>query len=94
VGDDIINYLIYFIQSGRKGAIKIGYTSNLERRLAELQIGNPSILHVIAALPVGSEKKAINLESSFHKLFKSQHVRGEWYSSSINIKKAMDKIGK
>jgi len=33
-------FYVYFIQAG-KGAIKIGQAKNVDRRLKELQVGNP-----------------------------------------------------
>ena len=43
---------VYFVrQGGGKGPIKIGKTKDLERRLIELQCGNPVELNYIAVIP-------------------------------------------
>lgn len=77
---------IYFIQAGsKKGPVKIGYASSVERRLIELQIGSPFTLSLLFKLPAKSEKHAQALERWFHDRFYRRHIRGEWFKS-INLK--------
>jgi len=53
-----------------------------------LQIGNPEELTVVAAIETLGESHAYWIEKSLHKFFKSDHIRGEWFSGKINMKKA------
>ena len=78
---------VYFIRCGqRRGAIKIGHASNVERRLLELQVGNPEKLHVLATIPIESKKQAHNIERWMHYRFKRLHIRGEWFRGSLKLK--------
>jgi hypothetical protein len=69
--------VIYFIQAGTDGPIKIGYASTakgVEGRLRNCQVGNAEELHLRAVLP-GEEQR----ERALHSCFRSGHVRGEWF---------------
>lgn len=80
-----MNY-IYFIRSGKhKKPIKIGYTNDIEKRLADLQVGNPRKLYVIAQIPVKSLKTVKAIEAWLHRRFRKQHIRGEWFSGRIDL---------
>ena len=76
---------VYLIRSGKKGPIKIGIAKNVDSRISELQIGNPNKLFLVAIFPIHSEKKAREIERHLHKLFKRQHIRGEWFRSDISF---------
>lgn len=70
---------IYFIQEGREGAIKIGWTSNdPHRRRDNLQIGNSHDLHLIGVVP-DVEKGA---ESEWHMRLHMHRKRSEWFYPS------------
>lgn len=66
------NPLVYF---------KIGQAADPRRRLGELQTGNPCELDLFAVFPV-EDMDAI--ESSFHEVFNSLCVRGEWFKFGPN----------
>ena len=76
---------VYFIQAGHKGAIKIGHTENLDRRIENLQVGNPFKLRVLATIHCDSIEHARGLEEKLHRFFKKKHIRGEWFKESIRI---------
>jgi hypothetical protein len=61
--------VIYFIQAGDDGPIKIGSSENIPRRIAGLQVGNPAELHVLGVFPE---------EYELHTHFADIHIRGEW----------------
>ncbi|HYE12188.1 MAG TPA: GIY-YIG nuclease family protein [Patescibacteria group bacterium] len=65
---------IYFVQGENGGAIKIGYTKDVESRLKALQTGYPDTLKVICLLP-GNEKK----EKALHYKYRNIQLRGEWF---------------
>jgi predicted GIY-YIG superfamily endonuclease len=83
-------HYVYFVQSGRRGAIKIGYARDVDKRVNELQIGNPFKLRVVALMPCESLDHAKYVETKLHKRFKSHKIRGEWFKNSINFNKAVD----
>ena len=66
--------IIYFIQQGNGGSIKIGISSNIEKRLASLQTGSPYKLKVLLTIK-GSEK----LEKEIHSKFAEYRLSGEWF---------------
>lgn len=67
--------VIYFIQEGEDGPVKIGWTSmSPEQRLYSMQTGNPRDLRVIAWAP-GSQ----DYEKKFHEQLGFARIRGEWF---------------
>lgn len=67
--------VVYFIRSGATGAIKIGVTDSIKRRLTSLRNGNPSYLSVLATIPGGYEE-----ERRLHTLFAPLRLVREWFS--------------
>lgn len=81
---------IYYIQAGKKGPIKIGFTKKLlEDRLKALQTGNHKKLHVL-----GSETGTKALEKERHGQFAFLKKRGEWFAPDsiliVHIEKLKD----
>jgi hypothetical protein len=69
------NNMIYLVQQGENGPIKIGYTDDkLDNRIKALQTANPYPLHVIITIP-GDQ----NTESHLHKKFNKYKLCGEWF---------------
>jgi len=68
------NTIIYFIQQGNDGAIKIGISNNFEKRLAQLQTGSPYRLKVLLTIN-GNER----LEKQLHNKFAEFRLSGEWF---------------
>ena len=66
---------IYFIGSLESGTVKIGKSNNPEKRLAELQIGNPHKLVLYGIITNVSQE----LENRLHQLFGDLHIKGEWF---------------
>lgn len=62
--------MIYFIQAGEDGPIKIGRTSSVPQRMANLQVGNPSPLRLLGCIPE---------EHEWHARFYGFNVSGEWF---------------
>ena len=76
---------VYFVQSGRRGSIKIGSAINVERRMTTLQTGNPDRLRLLAVIKCKTRGDAMVLEKKLHKKFKRHRLRGEWYKSHIKL---------
>lgn len=68
---------LYIIQQKITGAVKIGRTSNIERRLTELQVGSPYEIRCVLLLPNQGK-----LEKILHKRMQNHQLRiaGEWFS--------------
>ena len=75
--------MIYFIQSGSNGAIKIGYTKNmdsLQKRIPHLQNGNPQELNLLYTCEGKKED-----EARYHQKFKKDKLKGEWFKPSQEL---------
>jgi len=73
--------MIYFIQSGNRGSIKIGYTDkNVSQRMSDLQCGSAEQLYLLGTIPGD-----ISGEKDLHNKFKEHHVRGEWFEPSQQL---------
>lgn len=74
--------IIYFIQSGDDGPIKIGRCKSglAEKRLADLQIGNPVELSLLGTI-IGDRTTEMSLHGRFARL----RVRGEWFVNAPEI---------
>ena len=83
---------VYFVQAGSRGAIKIGIARNIKKRMDTMQTGNPFKLNLLAAIPCENRLQAQYIESSLHRFFAKQKVRGEWFMNNISVKKAVDRF--
>ncbi len=84
--DEIINktpeakYHLYAITDGVN--VKIGFSSNVGRRVKSIQTGNAANISIIWRYFVGYKLHiAKREEKRLHKLCKKHHIRGEWYES-------------
>jgi hypothetical protein len=64
--------MIYFIKA--KNTVKIGYSANPEKRIKELQTGNPEKLELLLTIPGNRET-----EAAFHTYFDRARLEGEWF---------------
>lgn len=78
--------MIYFIQEGNKGPVKIGYAIDPKARLKQLQTGNSEKLLILKVIP-GDEQR----ESKIHGSLEQFRKRGEWF---FTTKEVLDFINK
>ena len=73
---------VYIIEckSVRPYPVKIGVAISPEKRVAELQTGNPYPLRVIASIPFDSKKFAYEFEAFVHRGNKKSSLGGEWFN--------------
>jgi len=72
---------VYFIKEwGRTGRIKIGYSTDVAKRLVALQTGTSAQLFV-AGWTAGTRAT----ERAIHSLLSDFHVRGEWYVAGPKV---------
>ena len=76
---------VYFIQQKltKSKPVKIGVAHNVERRLSELQVGNPYELSVVAKLGPFSEVQAQETEQRLHRQCSKFRIRGEWFRQQV-----------
>lgn len=60
-------------------AVKVGVTSNLERRLNMLQTAQFYELRVLSAWDAKSKAVAFRVESNVHHILRRDRIRGEWF---------------
>lgn len=77
--------VVYFVQAGAGGAIKIGTAVDMPRRLSALQNGCPEFLVVLATVPGDRE-----IEGRFHKRLRVHRIRGEWFKPAPAVLEAVE----
>ena len=80
---DMENYSVYFITEEKELSTKIGFSSSIELRLSELQIGNPRELWVSATIDGLTLQSARSMESYLHRRFQAYRIRGEWFLPNV-----------
>lgn len=72
---------VYFLQMDNADAyVKIGYSNNINGRVADLQVSSPYDIVLVDRLPGDRE-----LERNLHRRFARYRVRGEWFRPSQEI---------
>ena len=73
--------MIYFMQAGKNGPIKIGDSEEIHDRIEQLQVGCPYELRLLF---VYNDRDFDEIE--LHEHFKHEHIRGEWFRPARAIK--------
>lgn len=78
-------YFVYFISDGQ--FVKIGISNDVDKRLGDLQVGNPKPLTVLFSVPVRNKKDALELEYRLHNVYHQFARCGEWFDilNYINV---------
>lgn len=69
---------VYFISIDLFGPIKIGFATNVRERLESLQTAHPHRLVLLHSM-AGSMRD----ERELHSIYATDHIRGEWFASSV-----------
>jgi hypothetical protein len=80
--------MIYFVQAGENGPVKIGFTSSWGLRLSTLQTGNHEELRV-RAIVAGDRDD----EERMHEKFARTRIRGEWFEATPELMAMCREIG-
>lgn len=77
-----MNSGVYFIQAGKSGPIKIGFSDDVSKRIASLQTGNADTLNLRLVVPGTMET-----EADLHRRFASARIRpsGEWFATTREL---------
>lgn len=80
--------MIYFIQAGEGGPIKIGYTSaNPAVRMHSFQTGHHAELKLLAQYEGASRE-----ERNLHIRFDGARIRGEWFHPVASLMEFIDEV--
>jgi hypothetical protein len=77
--------MIYFVQAGDNGPIKIGLAISPETRKKNLQTAHYEELRIIGILDGNS-----HVEKQLHRQFRDYRIRGEWFHPSQEIIKFIE----
>lgn len=72
--------LVYFVEAGGDGPIKIGWTQDVDRRIAELQTANAHKLTLLGTVPGTMDR-----EAALHARFSHLRLEAEWFRNSLEI---------
>ncbi len=78
---------VYFIQDGDKGPIKIGFSTNLEARMAQLQTSTHRKLKLL-----GKVEGTQRLEHDIHRHLAAHRLEGEWFTPSSEVLETINQI--
>lgn len=73
--------VVYFIAAGDHGPIKIGFASNLRRRLHGLQTGNHEYLKVLGWISPGTKE----IEKQLHHDLRRHRIHGDWFQPTDEV---------
>jgi hypothetical protein len=73
---------LYFIRCGR--AVKIGHTTNIAQRLANMQVNTPEEIDCLLLL-----RGQGHCEREWHKRFAADRIRGEWFWLTADLEAAI-----
>mgnify|MGYP003392978672 CR=1 FL=1 len=79
-----IGSVVYFLADSASNKIKIGFSSNIEKRLSSLQTGNSSRLRLVGTIP-GTKKT----ERQWHTQWAANRVNGEWFKKTDDLSTAI-----
>ncbi len=74
-------HFVYFISQGN--AAKIGYTCDVDKRVAQLQTGSPYRLKQLAVFCFETEGAARECEAWWHKVCGGGRLQGEWFKLHV-----------
>jgi len=72
---------VYFILAEETNRVKIGFSSEPERRLSDLQTGSPCSLRMLAVF-----RGTSRTEKALHAKFAKQRINGEWFQFHATIR--------
>lgn len=78
----MIGYIYFIRQLGNPSRYKIGFSVDVEKRMAAIQTSNPEPLELI-----GYVKGSMKLEKSAHASLRAWRVNGEWYDDCRAIRR-------
>jgi hypothetical protein len=71
---------VYFIQAGKRGDIKIGYSTNIKKRISTLQTAMAEKIKLLGYITGNS-----TTEKELHYTFRILRKKGEWFICDASI---------
>ena len=68
---------VYFVQEDESHFVKIGKAQDVSKRLSGLQVGSPHVLSIYHTVQCPDDYS--DAERCLGEMFRTNHVRGEWY---------------
>lgn len=81
--------VVYFILAEHSKHVKIGVTTDPQRRLEELQTGHHERLRLVSTVPGGPSE-----EKSYHRRFSKYRAHGEWFKVNGALKEFIERLDK
>ncbi len=75
---------VYFVQGGEQGAIKIGLSRHIDKRVQDLSKCSPVELRVVGVVYLCVELAA--LEARFHARLAAHRLHGEWFANHPEVR--------
>jgi len=81
---------LYIIRSGETQLFKIGISKDPDKRLKQLQTGNPNLLKIYFTFQINNKYqnvKAVNIETTIHNFlqeYTGKHILNEWFNLTDN----------
>jgi hypothetical protein len=79
---------VYFVRAGDNGPIKIGFSRNVNARIASLQTAHPERLKLLAV-----RRGHRDSERDFHARFAHLRLEGEWFLPEPELLSATQEMG-
>ncbi len=79
--------VVYFVQQGNDGPIKIGASRNFDKRLKKLRTHSPVGIRVLGTFPGGFEA-----ERDLHHELAAHQLEGEWFSPTTEVLAALTRL--
>lgn len=77
--------MIYFMQAGDEGPIKIGKAKDVKKRLAGVQTGNPFKINLLLEINAGDAWMDGFIEDLLHKKWRDFRLEGEWFAPTTGL---------
>lgn len=85
--EPLFSGFVYFVQMGRAGPIKIGYSTNPAARIASMQTSNARELVLIGSIPGDTA-----VERAIHRELSAYRLRGEWWRPEPAVMRYVRKL--
>lgn len=87
---------VYILKAGlgAKSPIKVGVADNVQKRIKQLQTGNPFELLLVMHFECNSRSHAFHIEKTIHEILEGQRLCGEWFRvSRSRLMKVINGLG-
>jgi hypothetical protein len=80
---------LYFLK-GSSGYIKIGRSSNFDKRLSKIRRGTTDEYVTVLSVFYADAETIAERERELHRLLESDNFKGEWFHDTENVRQALE----